>query len=209
MVEVPGFLLLRGTDPADLPGIDPALATYVDFLTGFVPPDWTAIIVNPLGPAPGGFFMFTTDPVNRLVFETIDIRPFSPENVVVPSSHAPIPVALLGSESFDVTDVDVTTLAFGPDGAAPIFDLSHPFVFFLSHWDVNHDGKTDLLSKYRTQETEIALGDTEACLVGEMFDGTPFEGCDGISTVEGCGRGFELALLMPTLVLLSRRRAGS
>jgi len=139
----------------------------------------------------------------------IDIRPWSNANFIKPLGRLLIPVAMLGSDTFDVADVDVdvdvTTLAFGPGAAPPAFDMTNPWVFLFSHWDVNHDGEKDLLSYYRTEETGIAMGDTAACLTGETQDGTPFEGCDAITTVPGCGHGFETALVVPPLVWIGGR----
>jgi len=135
----------------------------------------------------------------------IDIQPWSDINPINPFGRGITPVALLGSDDLDVADADVTTLAFGPNGAAPAFDLTNPFVYWLSHWDVNDDGKKDLLSHYRTEETGIAMGDAEACLAGETLDGMPLEGCDAITTVLGCGHGFEAALVVPPLVWMGGR----
>ena len=76
----------------------------------------------------------------------IDVRPWSDHNRICPFSRLLIPVALLGLDEFGVADADVTTRAFGPNGAEPAFDLADPWVFLFSHWDVNHDGEKDLLS---------------------------------------------------------------
>lgn len=131
----------------------------------------------------------------------IDIRPGDGIESINFRSRGVVPVAILGSEMFDVADVDVTTLAFGPGGAPP------------AHWkgghhhDANHDGVEDLLVHFENEQSGIAFGDTEACVTGELLDGTPFEGCDAIVTLPpGCGEGFDMALLGPAFVWLHRRR---
>jgi hypothetical protein len=107
----------------------------------------------------------------------IDIKPGSDLNAINPSVESVISVALLGWDDFGVAEVDASTLAFGPSGAS--FTHSHGPHFE----DMNGDGFLDLVSHFRTKETGIAFGDMEACLRGERLDGTPFGGCDAITTV--------------------------
>jgi hypothetical protein len=83
----------------------------------------------------------------------IDIRPGNAFNSINPASRGVIPVAILGSEIFEVADVDVTTVAFAPEGA-PLAHRKGPHVV-----DANHDGLDDLLAHFRSQETGIAYGD--------------------------------------------------
>jgi hypothetical protein len=108
----------------------------------------------------------------------IDIKPDGFPNSINPYSRGVIPVAILGSDTFDVADVDVTTLAFGPGGAA----IAH----LNGHLqDVNSDGIMDLMLHFRTQDSGITCGDESATLTGETLDGQPIEGTDSIQTV-GC-----------------------
>ncbi len=124
----------------------------------------------------------------------IDIDPGNDPNFINLLCPSPIPVGLLGSPSFDASVVDVSTLKFGPGGADPtgIPQLT----------DVNDDGILDLLSFYQTVLTGIVLGDTEACLTGEILDGTPFEACDSIVTIENaCAVGGDFIGIDSTMVL--------
>jgi len=107
----------------------------------------------------------------------VDIKPGSDSNSINPQSRGVIPVAILGSAFFDVADVNVSTLEFGPAGATPF----HPLAFHLE--DVNGDGFNDLVTHYRTQETGIAFGDERACITGETNGGSGLFGCDAINTV--------------------------
>jgi hypothetical protein len=104
----------------------------------------------------------------------VDIRPNDVPNPVQIGSRGVIPVAVLGSDDFDASAVDRTSLRFGP-AAAPAIHTALK--------DVNGDGILDLLGHFRTRATGIAAGDTEACLGGQTLAGESFMGCDAIVTV--------------------------
>jgi hypothetical protein len=49
--------------------------------------------------------------------------------------------------------------------------------------DVDNDGDLDMVLHFKTQETGIQYGDTEACLMGKTIDGKIIDACDTIVTV--------------------------
>jgi hypothetical protein len=125
------------------------------------------------------FFNWFVDDVSLLIEERIDvdidIKPGSEPNSINPKSMGVIPVAILGSDTFDVTTVDVTTLAFGPGSASPVHD---------GHLeDVNSDGFLDLVSHYKQKDAGMFCGSTSMDLNGATNDGTPLLGSDSVNPV--------------------------
>lgn len=140
----------------------------------------------------------------------IDIVPGVDPNQIAPHNPPLIPVAILGSATFDVSSIDGSSVVFGPDGASPVVPLTIPAVRFLSQRDVNGDGRKDLVALFRTRDTGISFGDTDACLAGKTLDGISFEGCDTVETIPGCGHGGAVAVvLVPLLMIFRRPRRGA
>ena len=93
------------------------------------------------------------------------------------NSNGVIPVAILTTPSFDATQVDVSTVRFGPGEAKEIHNKGH-------FEDVDSDGDTDLVLHFKTQETGIQDTDTQACLTGDTLNGTPIGGCDALKIIQ-------------------------
>ncbi|NIV55956.1 MAG: hypothetical protein GWN48_10490, partial [Actinobacteria bacterium] len=56
--------------------------------------------------------------------------------------------------------------------------------------DGDGDGSMDLLTSYATADTGIGLGESDVCVVGDLLDATPFQGCDrivAVSVIRRCG----------------------
>jgi uncharacterized protein YegL len=116
------------------------------------------------------------DPITAL----IDIKPGSDPNSFGANSQGNIPVALLGSEDFDVTQVDDSTVWFGD---APLaFGDAQDNSGHLE--DVNNDGYMDKVYHFKFTETNLDQSDTEGCLSGEI-NGLDFRGCDSVNIVGG------------------------
>lgn len=117
-----------------------------------------------------------------LVRYPLDIAVLSTIN---PRSNGVTPVAIMGSEAFDVSDIDASTLWLGPGQAAPRHDLTDPWIYNEHLQDVNLDGFTDLVVHFRTREAAIGCDDESVTLGAVLLDGQSVEGQDSIRTV-GC-----------------------
>ncbi|PYK39832.1 MAG: hypothetical protein DME49_02740 [Verrucomicrobia bacterium] len=119
--------------------------------------------------------------VPSVITVLVDVKPGSTRNPINLRSHGVIPVAILTTDTFDATTVDPSTVCFGDADDPAQRDCTE--AHGTGHIeDVNGDGRPDLLLHYETSQTGIELGDTQACLTGETFDGVEVEGCDAITT---------------------------
>lgn len=116
---------------------------------------------------------------------SIDVRPSTTQDRIPLHADGVLPVALLGTEEFDVLLMDATSLAFGPEGgpfAAPIHDLGVEGVLADHLKDVNLDGWTDLVTHYRVADLAFESGDESACMVGSSLGGLELMGCAPVVT---------------------------
>ena len=107
----------------------------------------------------------------------LDVRPGSAKDPINPKSNGVIPVAILGTSSFDASTVDQVSVRFGTGQASPQGRGQFE--------DVNGDGQLDLVLHFRTQDAGIQCGDTSVSITGQTLNGIPIQGSDSITTV-GC-----------------------
>lgn len=110
----------------------------------------------------------------------IDIKPGSDPNCFNNNGNGVIPVAILGSASFDVTGVDPATV--GLEGL-PVKVVGTSNKLLAGIEDTNSDGFADLVVKIEDLDGVFSTGDTTATLTGALFDGTGIVGTDTICIV--------------------------
>lgn len=109
----------------------------------------------------------------------IDIKPGSDPNSINLSSKGVIPVAIFGSDSFDVYSIDKASLKLegstvkekGKKGIIGAFE------------DINEDSFYDLIVPFYTSEMDLEPGALEAKLTGQLLDGSKIFGTDYIQIV--------------------------
>lgn len=99
----------------------------------------------------------------------VDIRPQSCPNPFNVKEKGVLPVAILGTEGFDVTQIDPATIRL--EGVAPLTwaleDVTTPFEPYTGKEDAydcnacGPDGDMDLTVKFKAQEVVYALGEVE------------------------------------------------
>jgi hypothetical protein len=127
-----------------------------------------------------GFSMALRSAEPLSVQVSIDIKPGEYPNSVNPKSMGVLPVAILGSGSFEAADVDPATVTLNGAGVKAAGKSGKLMVELI---DVNGDGLDDLLCYLDSRGFSAAPGDTVAVLQGSTSDGIPIVGEDTIRIV--------------------------
>lgn len=139
----------------------------------------------------------------------IDFKPMSCPNPVSINSRGVVPLAILGTGSFDVTHVDPASVTLA--GVSPLRwdlkDVSTPIGEGKSCTDAGSDGFLDLVLHFDTQELAAALGEVTAGQVLDLwvfgsllpdFGGDPFVGGDQVVIINRLAGFAELEALTLT-----------
>ena len=109
----------------------------------------------------------------------VDIKPGSDPNCFNVNGHGVIPVAINGSQDFDVYEVDPASLRL----AGLAVGVRGNGNSQCGYGDLNVDGNVDIVCQFVDDPTVWIPGDGEAILTGNLSDGTPIEGSDSICIV--------------------------
>lgn len=112
----------------------------------------------------------------------IDIKPGSERNSINLNSAGVVPVAILGSDTFDAATVDPTTVSLA---GASVRLVGKSGRNSCQLQDVNLDGALDLVCQVYTAEFMIEEGETTAVLEAQTTGGQPIRGEDYIRVVPG------------------------
>lgn len=110
----------------------------------------------------------------------IDIKPGSYPNSINLKSKGNVPVAIFSTNEFDATTIDPSTITLAE---APVI-IKKNGKLMASFEDVNGDGLQDMVVHIDTTALQLSLGDTEAVLDGETFNGKKIRGVDTVRIVK-------------------------
>ena len=149
----------------------------------FVSSDQTLILANDVmladNPILGYGVRVVGNETQQFVPIGIDIKPGSDPNSINLGSNGNVPVAILGSVHFDVTQVDPISVVM--EGVTA--KLKGKGTVQASFEDVNGDGFIDLVVYINTEALQLSADATEASVEAKLFDGTLIMGADSVRIV--------------------------
>jgi hypothetical protein len=115
-----------------------------------------------------GTFSISADqiPPPSVIEVPIDIKPGSDPNSINRCSRGVVPVAILGSDTFDTSQIDPITVELA--GAEIAYRGKHAFWAYGE--DVNNDGYPDMVIHLETENLQLEEGAVTAILSGKLLD---------------------------------------
>jgi hypothetical protein len=153
-----------------------AYVTGYTYTTGLGFPGITASSIQSTNAGGGDGF------VAKIQFVTpvsIDIKPGSFPNSINLGSNGVVPVAILGSATFDASQVDPLTVTMA-DAKVKLKGKGTPMA---SLQDLNGDGFLDLVVQVSTSTLQLSAIATEAIVEGSTVGGMSFSGKDSVNIV--------------------------
>lgn len=92
----------------------------------------------------------------------------SSSNSINLDSNGVVPVAIFGSATFDIHQIDPTTIKLA-NASAKLKGNGQPMA---SYSDINNDGYSDIIVQASTQALQSTGTDVKAGLDGQLLDGT-------------------------------------
>lgn len=111
----------------------------------------------------------------------IDIKPHSDPNSINTCSNGAVPVAILGSEVLDVSQIDPSTVTLA-DAGVKMVGKSDKLLCAIE--DVNDDGYDDLVCHMVTVDLGLDSGDTTATVTAQLLNGGMISGSDTVNIVK-------------------------
>jgi hypothetical protein len=144
--------------------------------------------LDPAGTAQSQLLPQTLITVVGRILVKIDIEPWCSRNLVNFKRHELIPVAVLSSDTFDARTLNPATVTFAGARALQCEKTKwhgwrHQHVRRHT-WDVNGDGKPDVVFFFRLDDTTLTLSSTEGALMGMTYSGLAVEGKDSLRMLD-------------------------
>ncbi|MBU4204899.1 C40 family peptidase, partial [Patescibacteria group bacterium] len=161
-------------------GASPTSTYTLDFSAG---DQSTTLAQNvPISQIPSQGYGITTSATGTLstfIPVAIDIKPGSYPNSINLGSNGVVPIAIFGSATFDVKQIDPTTIKLA-DASVKLKGNGQPMAGYS---DINGDGFTDVVAQVSTQALQLTSSEVKTNLEGQLTSGVIIKGSDSVRIV--------------------------